>query len=106
MLSLETQVFALPEPSAANLNLTKPDLAIPIIPAYNGNCAPRPSGWPRLVPWCIYTDPIPKIPIVGLKERDSGSSSAGGRLESHFPFTLSFCGGCRTGSVAVGLMAE
>jgi hypothetical protein len=173
MLSLATYVFALPQPgriarrvTAATLNVTVPDLAIPkITPFYNGNCPPKPSGWPSFLPWCIHSKPPPpKFPVdvkrstvleeresidlnvtvpdivkpildpeysgncpprpagwpsfipwcihakrppprVGdikrsttLDERNSVSSSAGGRLESHCLFTLSLV-------VAVGLAA-
>lgn len=108
--------------SVANSDIT-PDIAVPKIPFVNGNCPPRPPGWPIFLPWCVHTNsthpppPPPKFPfkdplvekraplsdesnpsesivspqtVVELEERDSVSSSAGGRMEAHYLFTLSF----------------
>lgn len=72
MLSLATFVSALPQPgriarrvTVATLNVTVPDLVIPkLTPFLNGNCPPKPAGWPSFLPWCIHTKPpTPKFPV-------------------------------------------
>jgi hypothetical protein len=45
-------------------------------PFYSGNCPPRPTWWPKYVPWCTHDSRPPIEPLLDKRALHSVSNSA------------------------------